>query len=148
MADIDKILSVYCLLAPGSCFWVAVLEGKVVGTVAAVGQQKESGDAVVLQRMSVDQRYRKCGVGVVLGREVLEFAAHHGYSSVFLGTTAYAPAAHRLYQRLGFCCVGSPTGMPHQEDDRNHKYITLLCSQLLCLAPMENFNLHGAIGKW
>uniref|UniRef100_A0A3P9BXF4 N-acetylaspartate synthetase n=1 Tax=Maylandia zebra TaxID=106582 RepID=A0A3P9BXF4_9CICH len=93
MADIDKILSVYCLLAPGSCFWVAVLEGKVVGTVAA--------------RMSVDQRYRKCGVGVVLGRKVLEFAAHYGYSSVILGTTAYAPAAHRLYQRLGFCCVGS-----------------------------------------
>lgn len=81
-----------------------------MGTVAAVGQQKESGGAVVLQRMSVDQRYRKCGVGVVLGRKVLEFAAHYGYSSVILGTTAYAPAAHRLYQRLGFCCVGVTNG--------------------------------------
>lgn len=106
----NRLSSVYCLLAPGSCFWVAVLEGKVVGTVAAVGQQKESGGAVVLQRMSVDQRYRKCGVGVVLGRKVLEFAAHYGYSSVILGTTAYAPAAHRLYQRLGFCCVGVTNG--------------------------------------
>uniref|UniRef100_A0A3P8PRV1 N-acetylaspartate synthetase n=1 Tax=Astatotilapia calliptera TaxID=8154 RepID=A0A3P8PRV1_ASTCA len=71
---------------------------------------KPQGGSVVLQRMSVDQRYRKCGVGVVLVRKVLEFAAHYGYSSVILGTTAYAPAAHRLYQRLGFCCVGVTNG--------------------------------------
>ncbi|KAL3995920.1 next to brca1 protein [Sarotherodon galilaeus] len=106
MGNIEK----FYMKPPGSCFWVAVLEGKVVGTVAAVGQQEESGGAVVLQRMSVDQRYRKCGVGVALGRKVLEFAAHYGYSSVILGTTAYAPAAHRLYQHLGFCCVGVTNG--------------------------------------
>lgn len=95
---------------PRLLFLGSSVEGKVVGTVAAIGQQKESGGAVVLQRMSVDQRYRKRGVGVVLGRKVLEFAAHYGYSSVILGTTAYAPAAHRLYQRLGFCCVGVTNG--------------------------------------
>lgn len=81
-----------------------------MGTVAAVGEQDESGGAVVLQKMSVDQSYRKCGVGVALGRNVLEFAAQYGYSSVILGTTAYAPSAHRLYQHLGFCCVGVTNG--------------------------------------
>uniref|UniRef100_A0A3B4V8D0 N-acetylaspartate synthetase n=1 Tax=Seriola dumerili TaxID=41447 RepID=A0A3B4V8D0_SERDU len=89
--------------SPDSCLWVAVLEGKVVGVVAAVGQQK-SGGAVELQRMSVDRSCRRCGVGVALGRKVLEFAAAHRYSSVVLGTTAYTPAAHQLYQRLGFRC--------------------------------------------
>lgn len=92
-----------------SCLWVAVLEGRVVGVVAAVSQQK-SGGAVELRRMAVDQSYRGCGVGVALGRKVLEFAATHRYFSVVLGTTAYTHAAHRLYQRLGFRCVGVTNG--------------------------------------
>ncbi|KAG7214485.1 hypothetical protein INR49_022997 [Caranx melampygus] len=49
----------------GSCLWVAVLEGRLVGVVAAVGQLN-SGAALELQRMSVDQSYRQCGVGVAL----------------------------------------------------------------------------------
>lgn len=94
---------------PDSCLWVAVLEGKVVGVVAAVGQRKPR-DAVELQRMSVDRNFRRCGVGVALGRKVLEFAVAHRYSTVILGTTAYTPAAHLLYQRLGFHCVGVTNG--------------------------------------
>ncbi|XP_040892657.1 N-acetylaspartate synthetase-like [Toxotes jaculatrix] len=95
--------------SPDSRLWVAAIEGKVVGVVAAVGQQK-SGGAVELQRMCVDRSCRRCGVGVALGRKVLEFAAAHRYSSVVLGTTAYTPAAHQLYQRLGFRCVGVTNG--------------------------------------
>ncbi|XP_030596131.1 N-acetylaspartate synthetase-like [Archocentrus centrarchus] len=106
MANIEE----FYMKSPGSCFWVAVLEGEVVGIVAAVGQQEVSGGAVVLQRMCVEQRHRKRGVGVALGRKVLEFAAHRGYSSVILGTTAYALAAHHLYQSLGFRCVGVTNG--------------------------------------
>lgn len=92
-----------------SCLWVAVLEGKVVGVVAAVGQWK-SGGAVELQRMCVDRSYRRCGVGVALGRKVLEFAVTRRCSSVVLGTTAYTRAAHQLYRRLGFRCVGVTNG--------------------------------------
>uniref|UniRef100_A0A3P8TFT9 N-acetylaspartate synthetase n=1 Tax=Amphiprion percula TaxID=161767 RepID=A0A3P8TFT9_AMPPE len=105
MGDIEG----FYMKSPGSCLWVAVLDDHVVGVVAAVGQQ-DSGGAVELQRMSVDQRYRQCGIGVALGQKVVEFAAAHGYSSVVLGTTAYSPAAHKLYQGLGFCCVGVTNG--------------------------------------
>ncbi|KAL3055640.1 hypothetical protein OYC64_018337 [Pagothenia borchgrevinki] len=95
----------FYMKSPASCLWVAVLEGKVVGLVAAV-DQKQPGGAVMLQRMSVDWRCRRCGVGVALGRKVLEFAVTHGYSRVALGTTAYSPAVHKLYLRLGFRRVG------------------------------------------
>ncbi|XP_051801102.1 N-acetylaspartate synthetase-like [Acanthochromis polyacanthus] len=105
MGDIEG----FYMKSPGSRLWVAVLDDHVVGVVAAVGQQG-SGGAVELQRMSVDKRYRQCGIGVALGRKVLEFAVVHGYSSVVLGTTAYSPAAHKLYQRVGFCCVGVTNG--------------------------------------
>ncbi|XP_030000746.1 N-acetylaspartate synthetase-like isoform X2 [Sphaeramia orbicularis] len=92
-----------------SCLWVAVLEGKVVGLVAAVGHRTQTG-TVELQRMSVDQNCRRRGVGMVLGRKVLEYAVTGGYSTVVLGTTAYNSAAHRLYQSLGFSCVGVTNG--------------------------------------
>ncbi|XP_018556514.1 N-acetylaspartate synthetase isoform X1 [Lates calcarifer] len=105
MGDIEG----FYMKSPDACLWVAVLEGKVVGVVAAVGQQK-SGGAVELQRMSVDRKCRRCGVGFALGQKVLDFAAAHRYSFVVLGTTAYSPAAHQLYQRLGFRCVGVTNG--------------------------------------
>lgn len=100
----------HSLLSPSdSCLWVAVLDGKVVGVVAALGRQKSEG-VVELHRMSVERSCRQCGIGVVLGQKVLEFAVTHGYSFVVLGTTAYMPAAHKLYQRLGFRCVGVSNG--------------------------------------
>ncbi|XP_047435128.1 N-acetylaspartate synthetase-like [Mugil cephalus] len=106
MGDIER----FYMKSPGSYMWVAVLQGRVVGVVAALIQQDESGVVVELQRMSVARNHRHCGVGSALGQKVIEFAASHGYSSVFLGTTAYNPAAHRLYQRLGFRCVGVTNG--------------------------------------
>lgn len=103
--DMADIAGFYLKSPADSCLWVAVMDGKVVGLVAAVTQEQTSG-VVELQRMSVDRRYRCCGVGMALGRKVLEFASTHGYSWVTLGTTAYQPAAHKLYKRLGFRCVG------------------------------------------
>lgn len=88
---------------------MAVVEDKVVGTVAAVKEQKSDG-VVILRRMAVDQDYRQRGVGVVLGQKLLEFAATNKFSSVVLGTTAYTPAAHKLYQKLGFRCVRVTNG--------------------------------------
>ncbi|XP_035492968.2 N-acetylaspartate synthetase-like [Scophthalmus maximus] len=105
MGDIEG----FYMESPVSCLWVAVQEGKVLGVVAAVGQQK-SRVAVELKRMSVDRSFRRCGVGVALGLKVLDFAAAHRYSTVVLGTTAYIPAAHQLYRRLGFRCVRVTNG--------------------------------------
>lgn len=105
MGDVEG----FYMNSPDSCLWVALLDGKVVGIVAAVGHQTQRG-TVELQRMSVDQNCRRRGVGMVLGRKVLEYAITRGYSTVVLGTTAYSSAAHKLYQSLGFCCVGVTNG--------------------------------------
>ncbi|XP_007496913.1 N-acetylaspartate synthetase isoform X2 [Monodelphis domestica] len=93
----------YVLLAC-SCFWVAVLDGNVVGIVAARGS--EDDNTVELRRMSVDSRYRGKGIAKALGRKVLEFAMLNNYSSVVLGTTAVKVAAHKLYESLGFKHMG------------------------------------------
>ncbi|XP_036619724.1 N-acetylaspartate synthetase [Trichosurus vulpecula] len=100
MADIEQ----YYMKPPGSCFWVAVLDGNVVGIVAARGS--EDDNTVELRRMSVDSRYRGKGIAKALGRKVLEFAVLNNYSSVVLGTTAVKVAAHKLYESLGFKHMG------------------------------------------
>ncbi|KAJ8382234.1 hypothetical protein SKAU_G00030120 [Synaphobranchus kaupii] len=100
MADIEE----YYIKPAGSCFWVAVLDGRVVGIVAAQG--KEEDNAVELRRMSVDSRFRGKGIAKALGRRVLEFAVLNNYSAVVLGTTAVKMAAHKLYESLGFRRVG------------------------------------------
>lgn len=103
MADIER----FYMKAPGSCVWVAEVNREVVGLVAA---QQRSRDMVELKRMSVDHRYRCRGVGRALGQKVLEFASAQGFAKVMLGTTNYTPAAHNLYRRLGFQCVGVTNG--------------------------------------
>ncbi|EHH49425.1 hypothetical protein EGM_00057, partial [Macaca fascicularis] len=79
MADIEQ----YYMKPPGSCFWVAVLDGNVVGIVAA--RAHEEDNTVELLRMSVDSRFRGKGIAKALGRKVLEFAVVHNYSAVVLG---------------------------------------------------------------
>ncbi|NXP04585.1 NAT8L synthetase, partial [Thinocorus orbignyianus] len=100
MSDIEQ----YYMKPPGSCFWVAVLDGNVVGIVAARGNEEDN--TVELLRMSVDSNYRGKGIAKALGRKVLEFAMLNNYSSVVLGTTAVKMAAHKLYESLGFKHVG------------------------------------------
>ncbi|XP_042583303.1 N-acetylaspartate synthetase-like isoform X2 [Cyprinus carpio] len=100
MADIEA----YYMKPTGSCFWVAVLQGQVVGIVAAQG--REDDNTVELRRMSVDSHFRGKGIAKALGRRVLEFAMLNNYSAVVLGTTAVKMAAHKLYESLGFRRVG------------------------------------------
>ncbi|TDG99594.1 hypothetical protein EPR50_G00196410 [Perca flavescens] len=100
MADIEA----YYMKPTGSCFWVAVLDGRVVGIVAAKG--REDDNRVELRRMSVDSRYRGKGIAKALGRRVLEFAVRNNYAAVVLGTTAVKLAAHKLYESLGFRRTG------------------------------------------
>ncbi|KAG1944535.1 N-acetylaspartate synthetase [Pimephales promelas] len=100
MADIEE----YYMKPTGSCFWVAVLQGQVVGIVAAQG--REDDNTLELRRMSVDSRFRGKGIAKALGRRVLEFSMLNNFSAVVLGTTAVKMAAHKLYESLGFRRVG------------------------------------------
>ncbi|KAA8595358.1 N-acetylaspartate synthetase [Etheostoma spectabile] len=104
MGDMDRFYKKFS----DSCLWVAVLDDRVVGVVAALGRRRSG--VVELRRMSVERSCRRCGVGVALGQKVLEFAVTRGYGFVVLGTTAYTPAAHKLYHSLGFRCVGVTDG--------------------------------------
>ena len=82
-------------------FWVAVSEGKVIGTVALLDLGNRQA---ALRKMFVHADYRGSGRGVS-GRlldTLLKWSSARRVKDVYLGTTEKFLAAHRFYERNGF----------------------------------------------
>ncbi len=79
--------------------WIALQDGKVVGTVSAVAK----GEALYIRGMAVDPMVRGGGTGGALLNCAEEFAVQGGFKSLFLSTTPFLLSAIRLYERYGFC---------------------------------------------
>jgi ribosomal protein S18 acetylase RimI-like enzyme len=79
-------------------FWVAVENGKVIGTIGLINQGKERAS---MHRFAVAKIFRgkEKGVSAKLYSTFLEFAANQGYKKIFLGTATEAEAAIRFYER-------------------------------------------------
>lgn len=86
-------------------FWVAELDGNIVGFVGATKTTRFEDDHIELVRMFVSPEIRKKAVaGKLLG--VFEaWAAEAGYKFIYLTTLAAAPGANALYRKSGFSLV-------------------------------------------
>lgn len=85
-------------------FWVAKLDGRVVGTIGL----KDIGNAeAALRKMFVAAPYRGPGFGVArkLLEKLLAEAKARGIETIFLGTTEKFLGAHRFYEKNGFAEV-------------------------------------------
>ena len=82
-------------------FWVAEVDGKVVGTI---GMVDIGGDLAALRKMFVAAawRGREHGVATQLLDLLLNTARDRGVTAVYLGTTDRFLAAHRFYEKNGF----------------------------------------------
>jgi GNAT superfamily N-acetyltransferase len=78
--------------------WVALREGVVLGTVAAVVQDA----SVYIRGMAVLPTARGFGVGAKLLQQVEVWAVSEGYTRLLLSTTPFLNSAIRLYERFGF----------------------------------------------
>jgi len=85
--------------------FVAEVDGVVAGTVSG-GDGEEHGSSA-MTAMWVDPRFRRAGVGDLLVKTVLDWAAADGYTRMFLWVTAANPTAERLYARNGFERTGA-----------------------------------------
>ena len=56
----------------------------------------------LLDRMAVDEAFRRQGLGTVLTERVIEFAKENGASKVWLDSSPRLDAAISLYKKLGF----------------------------------------------
>lgn len=78
--------------------WVAVENGTIVGTVAAVPR----ADSLYVRGMAVDPALRGRGTGRALLERVEEFATQNGFERLRLSTTPFLLSAIRLYEKHGF----------------------------------------------
>ncbi|KAM3940639.1 putative N-acetyltransferase camello [Leptodactylus fuscus] len=98
--DLQDIQKTY-MEEQGSHFWVAEVEDRVVGTVAAKPSDEDE-EELQLKRMSVRKDFRGLGIAKALSREVMGFARERGYRSVVLNTLMVQREAQRMYESVGF----------------------------------------------
>jgi len=82
-------------------FWLARVDGKVVGTIGL----KDIGNGEgALRKMFVDAAHRGASLSVAarLLKVLLHTAAQRDLRRVYLGTTDRFAAAHRFYEKQGF----------------------------------------------
>ena len=76
--------------------------GLAAGSVVAVARLSLAGGWAGITAVEVSPEYRRAGLGGALTRELLDSAAAHAVSKVFLQVEVDNAAARRLYERAGF----------------------------------------------
>ncbi len=85
--------------APGGVLFVARVDGKVAGCVAA---HRWRGDVCEMKRLFVRDAFRGSGCGRALVEGIIAWARKAGYRRMLLDTLPVMDQAQRLYTRLGF----------------------------------------------
>jgi ribosomal protein S18 acetylase RimI-like enzyme len=87
------------VIEPGGQIFMAILEGKGVGTVAMI----PSGDGVFeLTKMAVSPAYQGRGIANYLMQRCIDFANERGAKKVFLESHRKLEPALALYRKFGF----------------------------------------------
>ncbi len=82
-------------------FWVAVVNKKIVGTIALLDI---GNNQTALRKLFVDKNYRghRCGTASVLLNTVLTWSNERSITDIYLGTVSKFLAAHRFYEKNDF----------------------------------------------
>ena len=117
-ADLEDAAAHY-----GGAFWVAELDGEIVGTVGLeLGPEGVGGLAgcdCSLERLYVLDRARGRGIGSALLRAVLDEARAHGRRRMAIWTDKRFEDAHRLYERVGASVAAERV---HDDPDSSHEW--------------------------
>lgn len=95
--DMDDIAMAY-LRPKGNHFWVATVDGKLVGMIGVMG-----GDGTgEIRRLRVSRDYRRQGIGSALLEDAVEFCREQNYLKVALDTFVEKEPAMRLFEKFKF----------------------------------------------
>lgn len=100
-ADLHDLEGHY--LGAGSHFWVAEVDGRLVGMA---GVERKDADTGRLRRMRVTTAERRQGIAQALLETAERFCREQGYRRLVLDTTEQQTAAHRLYEKNAFTRMG------------------------------------------
>jgi len=97
-ADIDNIFDGY-LSDPSGHFWVAELDGQVIGMI---GVANESEHLAEIRRLRVDKDWQASPIAERLIETALAHCREHGYLKVVFDTRFERTAALHQFDRFGF----------------------------------------------
>ena len=101
------------IISKGGRIYFAKLENEIVGTVAL---KKVSNTVFELSKMAVLTHYQGMGIGIKLGKHLIEEAREMGCKLLFLESNKKLAPAINLYKKLGFIEV--PVGnSPYSRSD-------------------------------
>lgn len=101
----------------GGEFWIALSDGKVVGTI---GLMLKGQSCAILKKFFVKKEFRSQKIGLALYNELLKFAKRSGISHIILDTPSVAHASHKFYARAGFCKISiDELPVPYSYPDRD-----------------------------
>jgi GNAT superfamily N-acetyltransferase len=109
------------ILTPGGEIFVAVLEGEVVGTCAALPQPDRSFE---LAKLAVSPKVQGRGLGRRLAERVIAFGREREARRIVLWSASRLGPALRLYETLGFRHAPFPCPAPY-DDPAVDVYMTL-----------------------
>lgn len=83
----------------GGEFWIALSEGKVIGTI---GLMLRENHCAVLKKFFVSKEYRSQKIGLALYKELIRFAEEADVRHIILDTPSVAKVSHKFYEKAGF----------------------------------------------
>lgn len=115
----------------GGCFWGAILDGELVGTIGMIATGHK---ACAIRKMFVKKEFRGKAFGIAqcLLDTLIEYCRTHQIEDIYLGTVDLLKAAHRFYERNGFerySPANLPVYFPRVAADNlfYHLHLGLLC---------------------
>lgn len=98
-ADVDNVNEAY--IVPGRAnFWVAVLDGDIVGMV---GVAEEDAHLAEIRRLRVNPEKQGHGIGIKLMETALQFCRHQDYLKVVLDTNySGSKPAMEIFDKCAF----------------------------------------------
>ena len=106
-----------CYQQSGGEFWVALSDGRVIGTI---GLMLKENHCAVLKKFFVEKSFRSQKVGLALYNELLKYAVEKGVRHIILDTPSVAHASHRFYEKAGFYKItAEELPVPYSYPDRD-----------------------------
>ncbi len=102
---------------PGGEFWLALSDGRVIGTIGLMLKEKH---CAVMKKFFVKKEFRSQKVGLSLYSELLKYAVDKDVHYIILDTPAVAHASHRFYEKAGFYKISrEELPVPYSYPDRD-----------------------------
>lgn len=98
-ADMDNIAEAYLSNNETGGFWVAEMDGEIVGMV---GVQQTDDNSAEIRRLRVRQDKRRQGIGAKLMEQAIGYCRHHGYLKVVLDVRIEHEPAINLFGKFAF----------------------------------------------